>query len=398
MTMQDYFEGQPGGEEIHERMEGYPSWMEIDLDAITHNLEQIRGKTGAEVVPCLKTNAYGHGLVPMAAHLNQMGVERVLVAKLWEARQIRMADLNCGIINLDPLFSREDRRWVVENQVTQTIYQREAGEMLSRVAMDIGETVSIWVKVDTGLGRVGVRYMDAPDMIEHLSGLPGLELEGIFSTLSEDPELDLEQVKRLKEVDSEIRERGINPGTRSIASSNAIFHRPSSYLDAVRPGLSLMGYYPEPGDRGKGINLHQSLTFKARLEHVKTVEAGESLTYSRRFTAPKTMKVGTLHIGYSDGYPRELTNKGLVRVMGEIKPVLGTISVNHLLVDLENTQAQIGDPIEAISSQGENSLEALSIKAGIMPYKLCVGLNPLTPRIYLREGRPVALSEPKLVQ
>ena len=192
-----------------------------------------------------------------------------------------------------------------------------------------------------------------------------------------------------------LEKTGLNSVTRSLASSNAIFHRPTSYFDAVRPGISLFGLYPEPCDKDHGICLRQAMKLQARVEQVKTVEEGESLTYSRRFTAPTRMKVGTLHIGYSDGYPRELTNKGVVKVRGKIKQVLGTISVNHMLVDLEETDMNRGGVVEAIGSEGENSGEKIAALSGLMPYKLLVGLNPLTPRVYYIKDEPVALSSPR---
>jgi alanine racemase len=158
----------------------------------------------------------------------------------------------------------------------------------------------------------------------------------------------------------------------------------------------LLGVYPEEADMNQGIQLRQSLSLKARVEHVKWVEAGESLTYSRRFTAPKRMKVGTVHVGYSDGFPRGLTQKGRVRVGGEIKDILGTVSVNHFLVDLTGTGAEPGDVVEAVSREGENDVLSLSNLAGIMTYSLVNGLNMLTPRVYTERGVPVALYAPKL--
>lgn len=396
--MGDFFIGQPSSDEIRDEMSGFQSWLEVDLDAVGHNLEEVREKTGVEVVPCVKTDGYGHGIVPVTAYLMGNGVERVLVAKLHEALRIRGAGLTCGIINMDPLYTMRQFKTVVVEKITHTVYQLRAAEMLSQAAQELGEEASIWVKVDTGLGRVGVRHMDAPDLIEEVVSLPGLSLQGIFSTLSEDDELDRRQVESLLDVEEELRRRGIDPGIRSIASSNAVFHKPYAYLDAVRPGLMLMGLYPEPGDRGEGIELRQALSLKARLEHVKTVREGEPLTYSSRFVAPRRMRVGTVHVGYSDGYPRGLTGKGVVKVKGIEKPVLGTVSINHFLVDLDGVDAEVGDVVEAIGRSGVNSGEEVAESAGIMTYKLCVGLNPLTPRVYMEDGEPVALSRPKLVE
>jgi alanine racemase len=393
---ESFFRAQPSPKEIEERLEGYPSWLEVDLDCVSHNLEEIRRRVGVEVIPCVKANAYGHGLVPIVAHLMRRGVKRVLVAKLWEARQLRDAGLDCGIINIDPIFSDEQYSYVVEEGITQAVFTRPVAERLSRAAARLGLEAGIFVKVDTGLGRVGVRHDEAADFIEYASSLPGIRLEGIFSTFTEDRAYDKVQLERMLSLDRELRRRGIEPGTRSIASSNAILHMPESYLDAVRPGLTIYGVYPEEEDRGAGLELRQALSFKARIELVKWIEAGDPLTYNRRFIAPRRMRVGTIHAGYSDGYPRGLSNRGLVRVGASMCRVLGSVSVNHHIIDLEGVEAKEGDIAELIGREGENSISSLAREANIMTYTLCVGLNPLTPRVYYERGRPIALSEPKL--
>lgn len=392
---EQFFNAQPTPMEIEERLEGYPSWLEVDLDCVSHNLEEIRRRVGVEVIPCVKANAYGHGLVPIVAHLMRRGVKRFLVAKFWEAMQLRGAGLDCGIINIDPIYSEAQYGYVVEKRVTQAVFTRRVAERLSQRAARLGLEAGVFVKVDTGLGRVGVRYGEAADFIEYVSNLPGLRLEGIFSTLTEDRAYDGIQLERMLAVERELRRRGVDPGTRSIASSNAILHMPESYLDAVRPGLTICGVYPEE-DREAGLELEQALSFKARIELVKWIEEGDPLTYNRRFIAPRRMRVGTIHVGYSDGYPRGLSNKGLVRVGATMCRVLGSVSVNHHIIDLEGVEADEGDVVELIGRDGENTISSLAKQAGIMTYTLCVGLNPLTPRVYYEGGRPVALSEPKL--
>ena len=394
-----FFESQPSRSEIEEKMQGFPSWFEISLDNISHNLEEIKKAVkGAELIPCVKTNAYGHGLVPIVAHVMRRGVRRVLVAKLWEAMQLREAGLDCGIINMDPVFTNVSCEKVVEEEITQTVFNMETAEKISGSAVSLGKDAKVFVKIDTGLGRVGVRHDEAPTFIESVASLPKIRVEGIFSTLSEDRAYDRVQLERMLKVEAELRRRGVDPGTRSMASSNAVFHFPESHLDAVRPGLMVYGVYPEEEDREAGLSLEQALSFKARLEHVKWVEKGESLTYSRRFVAPRRMKVGTVHVGYSDGYPRGLTNKGTVKVGDVFKPVLGTVSLNHHVMDLDGTGAETGDVVELIGSEKEISISNLAQLAGIMTYTLCVGLNPLLPRVYYEKGRPVALSEPRIVE
>lgn len=396
--MSAYFDDQPSADEIYERIKGFQSWIEIDLDAIGHNIDRVKERTGGEIIPCVKSNGYGHGVVACVAYMMGKGIEKVLVAKIGEALQLRDAGLGVQIVSLDPLFVPEQFEKVVQEGITQTIYQEKPAKMLSEAAERLGREAKVWVKVDTGLGRVGVRWSDAVEFIEYLHGLPGIKLDGMFSTLSESAELDKKQVERLLEIESKLNEKGIDVGTKSIASSNAVFHKPYAYLDAVRPGLMLFGFWPEEEDMGHGIEIRQSLTWKARIEHVKMVEEGESLTYSRRFVAPRRMKVGTVHIGYYDGYPRSLTKTGKVRVNGEIRDVLGTVSVNHFLVDLSDTDLEPGDVVEVIGRAGENSALNVANLAGIMTYSLGNHMHILTPRVFFMDGVPVAISTLRVVE
>jgi alanine racemase len=380
---------------IQERVAGYSSWIEVDLDAIGFNLEQVRKMTGSEVVPCIKKNAYAHGIVHVVAYLMEKDVKRFLVAKLWEAQQIRRAGLTCGVINQDPLFTSDQFSEVVEKDITQVIYHRKSAEKLSEAATSKGKTASIWVKVDTGLGRAGVVYREAVELIEYVASLPGLQIDALYTTLLED-ENDPLQIQRLKDVKKSLREKEIEVPTLSIASSHGIFFDPNSHLDAVRPGVMLFGWYPVPEAREEGVELRQALSLKGRLEHMKWVDPGTPLTYGGAYVAEKRMKVGTMHMGYSDGYLRQLSKKGIVKVEGKICPIIGGVSINHFLIDLSGTDAEAGNIVDAVSFTGENDAHGLCDIAGVEPYQLAVWMNPLTPRVYYRSGVPVALSELEL--
>jgi alanine racemase len=395
--LSSFFVNQPSPDEIQRRVEGYQTWAEVDLDAIGRNLDEVRRLTGAEVVPCVKSNAYGHGLAATVAYLMTRGVTRFLVAKLWEARLIRAAGLSCGVINMDPLFTGDQYREAVELGLTQAIYHRESAAALSRAASDAGAVAPVWVKVDTGLGRAGVAHTEAADLIEHVSGLRGVRVEGVFSTLLED-DGDEQQTARFLRLREELSSRGVHVDTWSLASSHGIFFRPGAHLEAVRPGVMLFGFYPVPEARTTGVALSQALSLKGRLEHVKTVEPGTPLTYGGAYVAPHRMTVGTMHMGYSDGYLRQLSRKGLVRIGGRICPVIGGVSINHLLVDLTGVEAGIGDTVEAISRDGPNSAHALCELAGVEPYQLAVWMSPLLPRVYAMGGEPVAISDPILAE
>ncbi len=384
-----------GSDEIMARVAGFSSWVEVDLDAIGFNLEKVRKMTGSEVVPCIKKNSYAHGIVHVVAYLMEKGVERFLVAKLWEARQIRKAGIWCGVINQDPLFTDDQFKEVVEDNITQVIYHRESAERLSNAAVEVGKSASVWVKVDTGLGRAGVVHAEAVELISYIASLPGIRIDALYTTLLEDDKDSL-QVERLVAVQDKLLGKGVKVPTLSVASSHGIFFRPESHLDAVRPGVMLFGWYPVPEAREEDVELRQALSLKGRLEHVKWVDPGTPLTYGGAYVAEKRMKVGTMHMGYSDGYLRQLSKKGIVKVGDKICPIIGGVSINHFLIDLTGTDAEVGSIVDAVSFDGENDAHGLCDIAGVEPYQLAVWMNPLTPRVYFQGGKAVALSELEL--
>ncbi len=388
-----YWLQQPKPAEIRRRIEGFGSWLEIDLDALTGNLAEIRKHTRAEVMPCIKNNAYGHGLLPVAAHLEDNGVRRVLVAKTREAIQIR-DNTGLGVVNMDVLWVPEQYEVSVAKGVTQVVYTLDAARALSVAAKKLGKDAGIFVKVDTGLRRVGVWHEEAPALIEQIVKLPRVRLEGIMSTLMQNPEQDLQQITRIKAVADELRSRGIEPGAISLASTDATLNNPEAHLDLVRPGMSLYGVYPEAKDASSGPRLKQALCWKARIEYVKTINRGNSVTYWGKFVAPEDMRIGTVHVGFYDGVPREMANKARILVNGEYRSSLGSISLNHILLDLRGVGAQPGDIVEVISRKGENDLSRFSATAGWMTYSVLNHLNPHTPRVYTKKGEPVALLEP----
>ncbi len=383
----------PSPPTIAERIDGFDSWIEIDLDAMGRNLERIRARTGAEVMPVVKNNAYGHGLVPVVRYLMSQGVTRVFVAKFKEALEIRDAGLDAKIVNMGPLFTKKQYRQAVELGITQTVFTEEAAEGLSEAASALSQSAGIFVKVDTGLRRVGVLYDRAADFIEEAASLPGIQIEGIFSTFMQTPEQDKVMLARFLEVDTELTRRGIEHGLRSMASSDAIFHFPEAHLELVRPGMSLYGVYPEAKDRGVGLELEQVLSMKARIELVKWVEEGDSVTYWGRYIAPKRMMIGTVHAGFYDGLPRELANKGKVRYGGALRDMLGSVSLNHVVVDLTGTDAKASDVVEILGTDAGNTVAEVAETAGWMVYSLFNHLNAKTPRVYYEGGRAVELLE-----
>lgn len=386
----DYFAAQPSPSEIKEKMKGYSSWLEIDLDHLGHNLDQISGHVGVTVMAVVKNNAYGHGVIPVTAYLESKGVEWCMVAKLYEALKIREAGLKLDVLNMDVLFTEGQYDSVVENGITQAIYTRDDAEKLSESANRLGVNAKVFIKVDTGLNRVGVKHTEAAGFIEYVHGLEGVHVMGMFSTFQQNFE-DPKMLAKLLAVDAKLKAKGIEVPIKSMASTDATFHNPAGWLDLVRPGMSLYGVYPEKKDLSAPVDLKQVLSFKARIEYVKRITRGEGVTYWGKFIAPKDMTIGTIHAGFYDGIPREMANVGRILVDGKYKSSLGSVSLNHYLVDLEGVDAEKGTVVEIIGREGENTLSKTAETAGWMVYSLLNHLHMNTPRVYCSGGEPVAL-------
>ena len=389
-----WFRSQPSATEITRKLGEFSSWIELDLDHLSFNLARIRERVGVEVMPVVKNDAYGHGLVPITAHLVGEGIRWVMVAKLLEAERLRAAGVGCEVLVMDVLFSDAQCDRVVEQGLTMAVFTEEAALRLDAAGRRRGRIAQVFVKVDTGLHRVGVRHDLAPDLIERIAAIPNIRVAGVFSSFMQHPDRDREMLDRFKAVCGEVERRGVEIPLRTIASTNAIFHDPDAWLDMVRPAMCLYGVYPFDGDLESELELRQVLSMKARVEYVKEVAKGDSVTYFGAFTAPAPMRIGTLHIGFRDALPRELANKARLGVGGRIMPGVGTVALNHALLDLTGTDAAAGDEIEVFAREGPNTLRAMADAAGWMVYSLMNHLSPEIPRVFYRSGVPVALREP----
>jgi alanine racemase len=388
-----FFSQQPAPAQIEARMAELGAWFEIDLDNLAFNLKTVRNRVGpgVEVMPVVKNDAYGHGLLPVVAALAGEGINWFMVARTAEALAIRGSGMACGIMNMDALYTDGQYQQAVVQDISQVVYTLDSAGKLNAAAQTVGRKAGVFVKIDTGLRRVGVPHGEAVAFMEKIAALPQLEIRGMFSTFMLHPEQDADVLARFRAIMDALEKKGINPGLCSLAASHGIFHRPDAWLDMVRPAMTLFGVYLDHEDRSAGLELRQALCFKARIEHLKWIEAGDSVTYFGRFTAPQRMRVGTLHVGFYDAVPRELSNKGKILVDGVVRPCIGSVSLNHYLFDATDLNVQDGDVVEVYSREGENDVAGVSETAGWMPYSLLNHLNPFIPRIYYRGKMPVAI-------
>jgi len=361
------------------------AWIEIDLAAIAWNLQQIKKRTSTKIMAVVKANAYGHGLVEVSQALEKSGVDWLMVGKLDEASTLRRAGLKGPLLNFGP-FDRRDAEQIIKERISQSVYTDEVF-FLAEAAAKVGAQASIHLDLDTGMGRTGMAYELALRFLEKVASNRHLRLEGISTTLTEDVEFDREQVRRLNEVFTQAKKRGINCGLRHAASSAGLLASPEFYLDMVRPGITLYGYYPNaPTQKEDPLQLKPALRLKARVIFIKDLKPGDTLSYHRAFKASKKMRVATLSLGYSDGYQPQLGGKSWAIIRGQKCPVLPIITANHLMVDLEgNQEVNAGEEALLIDSVAGSPLSAaaLSEASGLSTYRLLIGLNPLLTRYFI---------------
>ena len=380
-------------------------WAEIDLDALVHNFRAIRAHTGGAVCAVVKADAYGHGAAMVAATLEQEGAAAFAVSCLAEGRELRSAGIRQPILILgytDPLFVAE----LAALDLTQTLLDEAYARQLSRRAELAGCQVRCHLKADTGMGRIGfplrADFDGAVDQMARCCALPGLQVTGIFQHFavadSADPTDEAYTLAQYnlfcRAVDS-LRARGIPLPTVHCANSAAQLRHPDWRCDLVRAGIILYGLQPGPGVAFPA--LHPVLSLKAVVTQVKTVAPGETLSYGRTFTAREPVRVATVCVGYGDGYPRQLSNRGCMTVRGRAAPVLGRICMDQTLLNVtEVPGVQPGDEVLVFgpgAAPGADTAQTVADQCGTIPYEVLCDLTRRVPRVYRQGGRTVAVRD-----
>ncbi len=365
----------------------YGPWVEVNRNHLTWNVHQVSSRVeGRPILAVLKANAYGHGLVGTAQHLEGLGAIRgFAVFKVEEAVSLRDSGIRKPILVLGPT-SDTEMESLVRHDIMPSIYE-DRSKLLGRLAAKYQKPVRVHLYVDTGLGRMGVPYYRAMPLIEALAEHKGIQFNGVLTTLTEEADFDPEQVRRLQRIYDEARQRRIDLGFRHAASSSAIFHLPEAFLDMVRPGISLYGCYP--GDRaeeGLQFQLRPAMSLKARVMYVKQLRAGDSLQYHRTYMADKPIWVATLPVGYSDGWPQQTVNACSVLVRGRRYPVIASVTSNHSLIEVGSEPiVQEGDEAVLFGESEEGAIEAHEVSSvtNRSVYSLLMGVNPLLSSRYV---------------
>jgi alanine racemase len=359
-------------------------WIEVDLAAVARNVDRIHRWCGRPLMPVIKANAYGHGLVAVGRRLaGSDGVAGLCVGTVREALALRRAGLTLPILNLGPFTPVEAERLVAQN-VTQSV-SSDAVHVLDRVSAAQGRTAGVHIKIDTGLGRIGVPHAQAADFIAAVSRLNHVQIAGVFTTLSEDPDFDSLQIQRFNAALAGPAQAGITTGLHHAASSAAILASPDLALDLARPGIMVFGHYPSAAEhRRRRIVLDPALTLKARVVCVKRLNAGDPVGYHRAYRAPRDETLITGAIGYSDGYPVQLAERAECLINGRRHPLVAAVSANHFFVRSAGGEIRPGDEIVLFGRQGDALIELQEVAALAerSVYNLLARLSPDLPRFY----------------
>ena len=365
-----------------------PTWVEIDLDRLVGNYRALSEHLppGVTVMAVVKADGYGHGASRVAAALQSDGVKAFGVAITEEAVALREGGLSGAILVFGRCFPGQEETFI-ELGLTPTVYDMDAVERLSRVALARGRPVGYHLKLDTGMGRLGIGPEDVAGFVAEATRHKGARLEGVFSHLSSADEDDLTytklQIKRFTQATDEITAAGHHHVLRHVANSAGTLLHSGSLFDMVRAGLSLYGI--DPSKKGGPIRLQPVLSFKTRIAFLKNVPVGTALGYSRTFKTERPSMIATLPVGYADGLSRLASNKGQVIVRGARAPIVGAVSMDTTLVDVTDVPAAaLGDEVVLIGEQGDESITAREMGrwTSTIPYEVVCRISGRVPRLY----------------
>jgi alanine racemase len=375
----------------------HPTLAVIDLGAFCHNLALVHRSVdpGVKVAPMVKADGYGHGAWPLCKAALEAGLAEVFgVAHVDEAIALREAGLQEPIIVLGGCF--EDRASeVVAYGLEMTLFSMRLAEALDAEARPRGKVVACHLKVDSGMGRLGIAPEEALGAAKRIMDLKGLRLEGIMTHFSTADHADKayarEQLKRFDRAVRAVRDAGIEVPCVHTANSAAVLSLPESHYDMVRPGIMLYGA-PPSAEVGADADLKPVMTLKTRVGHLFDLAVGESVSYGRRFVAQRPSRIATLPIGYADGWSRLLSNKGSALVCGLRAPIVGKVCMDLTMVDVTDVPGvSVGDEVVLIGRQDEEVITADEVASATdtISYEVFTSVGKRVPRVYVRDGRPV---------
>lgn len=359
----------------------------IHLDNFRNNIELIRSHAGGTPKICLtvKANAYGHGIVAISRAASAMGVEYLAVATVDEAAELRNAGI-AGPILLYSLPTPEEIPDIIANNAIPVVSDCELADLLDAEAHRHQQVLTVHMKIDTGMGRIGCTPEFAPDFAADLAGRKNLQLGGTSTHFAgsdaEEPAFTAKQIRIFDAAITEIRARGIDPGIVHASNSAGILFFPEAHYDMIRPGIAAYGYEPSD-ERKSGMGLMPVMDMRSRVVMIKQVKAGTPISYGSTWHAPRRTHIGTIPAGYGDGYNRLLSNRGQVGIRGQSYPIVGTVCMDHIMVDLgPECAVERYDDVALFGPDpsGPDAAEIAKI-CGTIPYDITCAVAKRVPRI-----------------
>lgn len=371
----------------------------IDLDAIEYNMDHMNAglAEGTKMIAVVKTDGYGHGAVPIAEMLEEKDyIWGYAVAMIEEGMSLHRAGIRKPILCLGGIFP-EEYEDAIRAGIRLNVYHYEMAQKISEQAVAMGEDAYIHIKIDTAMSRLGFQVTEeSVDEIIRISKLPGIVLEGMFTHFAKADERDKssaeEQMKAYLWMKEELEAKNLHFLYYHCSNSAGILDLPWANLDLVRAGIAMYGLYPSEEVDKNGVELRPAMQILAHVTHVKWIQAGTQVSYGGTFEAKEPMKIATIPIGYGDGYPRSLSNKGYVLIHGKKAPILGRVCMDQMMVDVtEIPEVQFGDLVTIVGKNEGTylSVEVLSELSGRFPYEFICDVNKRVPREYIRGGKVV---------
>ncbi len=366
-----------------------PTWVEVDTGSIANNIERVRAAIPdkTQIMAVVKADGYGHGAVPVAIAALNSGAAFLGVALVEEGIALRRAGIVAPILFMESLFPWQASD-LVRYGLTATVASYESADVLSESAALLGRKAKVHIKVDTGMGRLGLPPDAIPGLVRHVSGLPRLEIEGIFTHLAcaeSDPSMTRRQLELFHDVVDSLAAQGHEIPIKHVANSAAALCVPEAAMDMVRIGGAMYGISPtgtSPLSRG----WQPALSFKTRVSYVKPVKVGATVSYGATYVAPGPQLIATLPVGYADGYSRLLSGRGEVLIGGVRCPVAGRVCMDQIMAVLPpDSDARVGDEVVLIGKQGDEVIYAEDIARimGTIGYEVVCAISKRVPRVYV---------------
>ncbi|MGD1047878.1 MAG: alanine racemase [Candidatus Krumholzibacteriaceae bacterium] len=370
-----------------------PAWVEIDLDALKHNVDRVRSivPAGVSMLLVVKADAYGHGAVRISRLAVECGVDMLGVATLDEGRELRKAGIKLPILILSPVLPQE-LEGVLENDLAVSASSYEFAERASDIAVRTGAVCALHVEIDTGMGRAGIAQGEAIEAVSRMGALPGIRIEGLFTHFpASDSDVDFtkDQIRLFTGIASALRTAGVAFRYLHCANSAAILNFPSGDFNLVRPGLLVYGHAPSIVLRDR-LDVVPAMSFKARLVLVRDMPAGASISYGRTYIAPKPLKMGVVPVGYGHGLSHRLSNRGQFLFRGKRASIIGRVTMDMTMLDLsEFPDAKVGEEIVIFGRQqgAEITVDEVARWDETLNYEVLCRISKRVPRLYLRSGR-----------